>query len=141
MVFVVDPYTDRDTGRGGLYRLHGGRPSVPCMPQICHKYVVVKCRGVWYTVYLYFCAPLVCLVWGLAKSRVTDKFQVTIPKEVREAVGLKPGEVVVVEKVSEEEIVLRRFKRVKDPLKVLVGKKPFPRHVPLEELEEKMEAR
>ena len=45
------------------------------------------------------------------------------------------------EKVSEEEIVLRRFRRVKDPLKALVGKKPFPRHVPIEELEEKKEAR
>ena len=78
---------------------------------------------------------------GLAKSRVTDKFQVTIPKEVREEVGLKPGEVVVVEKVSEEEIVLRRFRRVKEPLKVLVGERPFPRHVPIEELEEKMETR
>lgn len=77
----------------------------------------------------------------MAKSRVTDKFQVTIPKEVREEVGLKPGEVVVVEKVSEEEIILRRFKRVKDPLRVLVGERPFPRHVPIEELEEKVEAR
>ncbi|MCD6529527.1 AbrB/MazE/SpoVT family DNA-binding domain-containing protein [Candidatus Bathyarchaeota archaeon] len=77
----------------------------------------------------------------MARSRVTSKFQVTIPKEVRERVGLKPGEVVLVEAVDENNILLRRFKRVKDPLRFLIGEKPYPRHVPIEELEEKVEAR
>lgn len=77
----------------------------------------------------------------MPRTRVTSKFQLTIPKEVREEVGLKPGEVVTVESVSEEEIVVRRFRRVKEPLRVLVGKKVSSRHVPIEELEEKAEAR
>jgi len=75
----------------------------------------------------------------MPKTKVTEKFQITIPKEVREEVGLKPGEVVMVEKVNEEEILVKRFRRVKDPLKLLVGKTPFTRRIPVEELEEKAE--
>ena len=74
-------------------------------------------------------------------SRVTDKFQVTIPKDVREAVGLKPGEEVMVETGTGGRIVVKRFPTSKNPLKVLVGKKPYPRHVRIEELEEKLETR
>jgi len=77
----------------------------------------------------------------MAKSRVTSKFQVTIPKEVREKLGMRPGEVVSVESHSEEEIVVRRFRRVKEPLKVLIGKTRSARHVPFEEIEEKAETR
>lgn len=77
----------------------------------------------------------------MPRTKVTDKFQVTIPKQVREAVGLKPGEVVTVENLSEEEILLRRFRRVKNPLKVLIGQKPSSRHIPIDELEERAEAR
>ena len=77
----------------------------------------------------------------MAKTKVTDKFQVTIPKEVRDKVGLERGELVSLESVSDEEILIKRFKRVEDPLKVLVGKSPSHRHVPIEELEEKAEAR
>jgi len=77
----------------------------------------------------------------MPKTKVTSKFQVTIPKEVREKVGIRAGEVVIVESVSDEEIVVRRFRRVKDPLKILIGKTPSLRHVPVEELEEKAETR
>ncbi|MBE0513134.1 AbrB/MazE/SpoVT family DNA-binding domain-containing protein [Candidatus Bathyarchaeota archaeon] len=77
----------------------------------------------------------------MPKTKVTSKFQVTIPKEVREKVGIRAGEVVIVESVSDEEIVVRRFRRVKDPLKILIGKTPSLRHVPVEELEEKAEMR
>ncbi len=38
-------------------------------------------------------------------------------------------------------IVVKRFPTSEDPLRVLVGKKLFPRHVPIEELEEKLETR
>ena len=74
-------------------------------------------------------------------SRVTDKFQVTIPKDVRETLGIKPGEEVVVETGPRGRIIVKRFPTSKDPLKVLIGKKPYPRHVPVEELEKKLEAR
>jgi len=67
--------------------------------------------------------------------------QVTIPKEVREEISLRQGEVVMVESVSEEEIIVKRFRRIKDPLKVLVGKTPSDRHIPAKELEEKAETR
>ena len=77
----------------------------------------------------------------IGKTKVTDKFQVTIPKQIREQIDLKPGEVIVVENLSEEEILLKRFKRVKAPLKMLIGEKPFPYHVPVEDLEEKVETR
>ncbi len=74
-------------------------------------------------------------------SRVTDKFQVTIPKDVREAIGLRPGEEVIVETGPGGGIVVKRFPTTKDPLKILVGKKPYPRHIPVQELEEKLETR
>ena len=77
----------------------------------------------------------------MPKTKVTSKFQVTIPKEVREKVGVRPGEIVSVESVSDDEIIVRRFRRVKDPLKVLVGKTPSVRHVSVEEVEEEAEAR
>jgi len=78
---------------------------------------------------------------GLARSRVTSKFQLTIPKEVREKVGLRSGEVVVVEAVGDGDILIRRFRRVDDPLRFLIGREPYPRHVPVGELEEKAEER
>jgi len=77
----------------------------------------------------------------MPKTKVTSKFQITIPKEIREKVKVKPGEVVTVESLSEEEIIIRRFPRVKEPLKVLIGRKVSGRHIPVEELEEKAEAR
>jgi AbrB family looped-hinge helix DNA binding protein len=74
-------------------------------------------------------------------SRLTAKFQVTIPKEVREAVGLKPGEEVLVE-ARGEEIVVKPFKSLEDPLKVLMSaKRRFDRPIPIEELEERIERR
>jgi AbrB family looped-hinge helix DNA binding protein len=77
----------------------------------------------------------------MAKTKVTSKFQVTIPREVREKVGIRPGEIVNVESVSTEEIVVKRFRRLKDPLKVLVGKTASTRHIPVEEIEEWAETR
>jgi len=77
----------------------------------------------------------------MARTRVTSKFQLTIPKDVREQIGLKPGEVVEVQADDEGGITIKRFRRVKDPLKVLIGSTTFPRHVSIEELEEKVETR
>ncbi|MDI6805786.1 MAG: AbrB/MazE/SpoVT family DNA-binding domain-containing protein [Candidatus Bathyarchaeia archaeon] len=77
----------------------------------------------------------------MPKTKVTSKFQLTIPKKVRERVGLEPGEIVNVESVSDEEIVIKRFRKVKDPLKVLVGKTASRCHIPVKEFEEKAETR
>jgi len=77
----------------------------------------------------------------MTKTRVTSKFQITIPKEIREKVGVRPGEIVSVESAGEDKIIVRRFRRVKDPLKVLVGKTPSARRVSVEELEEEAETR
>jgi AbrB family looped-hinge helix DNA binding protein len=77
----------------------------------------------------------------LSRSKITAKYQVTIPKEVREEVGVKPGEVVLVESVSKDEIRLKRFPSVADPLAVLIGRRVYRREVPVEELEEKIESR
>ncbi|MCG3109302.1 hypothetical protein L3N51_01592 [Metallosphaera sp. J1] len=54
--------------------------------------------------------------------KVTDKFQVTIPREVRERIGIKPGEEVEVQVLNDNEILIKRkVKRVKDPLPLLIG--------------------
>jgi AbrB family looped-hinge helix DNA binding protein len=75
-------------------------------------------------------------------SRVTDKFQVTIPKDVRDSIGLRPGERVMVEQAPGGTIVVKRFKTVKDPLNVLLGKKSiFRKSISQNKLEEMMEQR
>ena len=77
----------------------------------------------------------------MARCRLTEKYQVTIPKEVREKVRVSPGEVISIEAISEDEIRLKRFPSVADPLEVLIGKRTYKRAVPIEELEEKLESR
>lgn len=77
----------------------------------------------------------------LPRSKVTAKYQITIPKEVRERVEVRPGEVVSIEALSQDEILLRRYPRVADPLKALIGGKRSGRTVPVEELEERIETR
>lgn len=77
----------------------------------------------------------------MVRSRVTAKYQVTIPREVREKIGVKPGELVTVEAVSREEIRLKRFHIVADPLKILIGVKQSRRGVRVDELEERIESR
>lgn len=77
----------------------------------------------------------------MARSKITDKYQVTIPRAVREKVGVKRGEVVTVEAISDDEIVLRRFAKVADPLKELIGAKARLRALPIEELEDAAESR
>jgi AbrB family looped-hinge helix DNA binding protein len=63
----------------------------------------------------------------MVKSRLSSKGQITVPKRVREALGLAPGEEVVFE-LRQGEAVLRPRRRV--PLENLLGrlrgKRPFP---------------
>ncbi len=75
----------------------------------------------------------------MARSKVTAKYQVTIPREIREKIEVRPGEIVTVEAVSRDEILLRRYSRTKDPLATLIGKTTRGT-VAIEELE-KMESR
>ena len=75
----------------------------------------------------------------LGKSKVTAKYQVTIPRDVREKVGVRPGEVVTVEATPQGEIVVKLYSKTRDPMGVLIGKKSLGT-VPIEELE-RMEAR
>ncbi len=75
----------------------------------------------------------------MSEVKVTEKFQVTIPKDVRKEIGLKSGEMVIVEPMGKE-IIIKRFRTIKDPLRVLIGTKKS-KHVPIEELEEKAELR
>jgi hypothetical protein len=54
---------------------------------------------------------------------------------------LRPGEKVIVEKRDVDSILVRRYRKVGQPLKHLIGKKRYHRRVSIEELEEKIEAR
>ncbi len=77
----------------------------------------------------------------MPESTVTDKFQITIPKQVREEIDLRPGETVTVEKRDTDSIIVRRYRKVRQPLRHLIGRKRYHRKVPIEELEEKIETR
>ncbi|MDG6898701.1 MAG: AbrB/MazE/SpoVT family DNA-binding domain-containing protein [Nitrososphaerota archaeon] len=77
----------------------------------------------------------------MPKSKVTSKYQVTIPREVREKVGVEAGEMVLVEAVSKSEIRLRRFPGVPEPMKILVGSRGSPKPLPMSELDEMAESR
>ncbi len=77
----------------------------------------------------------------MPESTVTEKFQITIPKEIREEMELRPGEKVVVEKSGVDSILVRPYRKMQQPLKHLIGKKRYHRRIPIEELEEKIEQR
>jgi AbrB family looped-hinge helix DNA binding protein len=69
--------------------------------------------------------------------KVTTNFQITIPKEVREKIDLKPGEEFEVIVLNNNEILLRRkFKRIRNQLKVLIGKKEWKEEISPEKLDE-----
>jgi AbrB family looped-hinge helix DNA binding protein len=55
-----------------------------------------------------------------ATTRVTKKYQTTIPAEVREVLGVKPGQEVEWY-VVKDRVVLEAPKRVKEPAKFLTG--------------------
>jgi len=77
----------------------------------------------------------------MSRTKVTSKFQLTIPKDIREQIDLRPGEVVEVQVDDEGVIIIKRFRRVKNPLKVLIGRTASTRPIGIEELEEKAETR
>ena len=77
----------------------------------------------------------------MPRSKVTAKFQVTIPRDVREKVNIKPGETVSMEVVSEDEILVRRHSTVANPLNVLIGEGVVRRSIPVGKLEDAIETR
>ncbi len=54
------------------------------------------------------------------KTKVTRKFQITIPKPIREALGIKVGDEIII-KLEGQKIVLIPKSRIKDPLAVLLN--------------------
>jgi AbrB family looped-hinge helix DNA binding protein len=69
--------------------------------------------------------------------KVTEKFQITIPKEAREKIGLKPGEEFEVVVLNDNEIILKRkFKRIKNSLEVLIGEEEWKEEISPEKLDE-----
>jgi AbrB family looped-hinge helix DNA binding protein len=69
--------------------------------------------------------------------KVTYKFQVTIPKEVREKINLKPNEEFEVIALNDNEILLRRkVKKVKNPLEILIGKEEIKEEIPPKKVDE-----
>lgn len=77
----------------------------------------------------------------MPETTVTEKFQITIPKEVRMEMDLRPGEKVMVERRDVDTILVRRYRKVRQPLKHLIGEKRYHRSVSIEELEERIESR
>jgi len=62
--------------------------------------------------------------------KVTEKYQVTIPKEVREKIGLKPGEEVEVIPLND---LRRKVEKIKNPLQILLAKE---KEIPPEKIDE-----
>jgi AbrB family looped-hinge helix DNA binding protein len=58
------------------------------------------------------------------KSRISSKGQITVPVEVRDALGLSPGTPVEFV-VREGEVVIRKGLRGADPVDVVYGKLPL----------------
>ncbi len=77
----------------------------------------------------------------MPETTVTEKFQITIPKEVRREMDLRPGEKVIVVRRDVDSLLVQRYRKVRQPLKHLIGKRRYRRGVSIEELEEKIEAR
>ena len=72
---------------------------------------------------------------NMVKSRLSSKGQITVPKPVREALELHPGEEVVFE-LREGEVVLRPRRQV--PLEALLGRLKGARAFPKEEEERRI---
>ena len=74
----------------------------------------------------------------MGRVRITGKYQITIPKDVRDLINIVPGEIVEVEALDEHTIIVRRI-GVRDPLSHLIGKRRFDRHISIDEVEEAVE--
>lgn len=74
---------------------------------------------------------------AMGKSRVTSKYQITLPADVRERIPFRPGEIVVVEAQDGRSVIIRRVHKVANPLDHLIGRAPwFPKSIPPEQVDE-----
>lgn len=77
------------------------------------------------------------MLTAMGKSRVTAKYQITLPADVRERVPIRPGETVEVVAKDDQTVLVRRTGKVKNPLKYLIAKKPWlDRSIPPEQVDE-----
>ncbi len=74
----------------------------------------------------------------MGKTKITSKYQITIPKDVREITRIVPGEIVEVKALNEYTIIVRRV-GIEDPLSHLIGKHKSNRHITIDEVEEAAE--
>lgn len=74
----------------------------------------------------------------MGRVRITEKYQITIPKDVRDLVNIVPGDIVEVEALDEHTIIVKRV-GVKDLLSHLIGKHKFDRHISVDEVEKAAE--
>ncbi|NJE25905.1 AbrB/MazE/SpoVT family DNA-binding domain-containing protein [Thermococcus sp. MV5] len=68
-------------------------------------------------------------------TKVTRNYQITLPAEIRKALGIKEGELLEVE-IEGEKIVIKRLKKTRKTLKL--GRKILPEEIE-KEIEEGME--
>jgi len=61
----------------------------------------------------------------MGSSRVTAKYQITLPSDVRRRVRFRPGEVVEVVVEDEQTVRVHRPRKVRRPLDALVGRRPW----------------
>ena len=108
-----------------LTALAGVSPSVSVVVQRYAVYIIVSIAN----------------FRAMARSKVTAKYQITIPKEVRNHIPFRPGEIVEIEGGEAGTLLVRRLATVKEPLRILIGRRPSKRHIPVEELEEAAESR
>ncbi len=59
----------------------------------------------------------------MPETTVTENFQITIPKEVRREMDLRPGEKVIVVRRDVDSLLVQRYRKVRQPLKHLIGKR------------------
>ncbi len=77
------------------------------------------------------------ILTDVGKTRVTAKFQITLPADVRERVPFHPGETVEVVAKDEQTVLVRRTRKVKNPLRYLIAKKPWlDKSIPPEQVDE-----
>ena len=56
----------------------------------------------------------------MAKAKISSKYQITLPKEVREGLGIKAGDELYIAREGEK-VVIKLLPKVKCPTKTIYG--------------------